>query len=378
MVVNKLSRASWVVACTLAVLFCLGGAQISSAAVIEQSPRSTGQTVIITEDGDQYYPDGIRLTGSTRIVYPGAEELAARYSAYDGSENALCASSFQKAIWGARYGLATPLTAGGQIGISGMLFYLGDTLPVADLVLDLKICDDYSEAAGADPCQGTVLLTQTYDFGATTGTGGTFQIVVPVGPLVLDDGAGGGADPGDGDVTVTWTFRRGLGGPPAYNDVGMYFWCGAADVGNSGLTPYLFRDQNNDGVLANSGAAPGGGNDLRAPVAAGNSKWQVHFYGITEEPLHSALGIDLLQATPCSSWTIDPGNLFIYPGALDFSDGGDDCTVDSGFLSSDEFSGTIPLTGSPMNVDTDGDLVADNILGGNVDHALFRDRKSVV
>src|SRR3990172_4888008 len=91
-VVNKLSRASWVVACTLAVLFCLGGAQIASAATLQPTPFEKPQTVIITDDGDEYYPDGIRLRG-TAITYPGAEELAAKYSSYDGSEWALCASS---------------------------------------------------------------------------------------------------------------------------------------------------------------------------------------------------------------------------------------------------------------------------------------------
>src|SRR5262245_587233 len=107
--ITKSEKTSPAAACTLAVLFCLGGAQISNAAVIDQTPKAMGQTpqtVIITADGDQYYPDGVRLTGANRIVYPGAEELAAQYSAYDGSENALCASSFQKGIWLARYGLA--------------------------------------------------------------------------------------------------------------------------------------------------------------------------------------------------------------------------------------------------------------------------------
>ena len=389
--VNKLSRTSWVVACTLAVLFCLGGAQISFAATIEQ-PRNTGatpQTVIITEDGDEYYPDGIRFSG-TAITYPGAEELAAKYSSYDGSEPALCARSFEKAIWLARYRLATPLTPGGQIGIDGMRFYLSSTLAVpAGLVLDLKICDDYgavaaeggSTPAGLDPCTGTILHTETFAFGPTT-AGGTFQITVPVGPLVLDDGMGGGADPGDPDITVQWTFRRGIGGPTARGDVGMYFWCGPADVGSAGptsgggdgnLTQFLYRDQNDNNLILTS-ASGGGANDRRNPVAAGNSKWQVHFYNTASpEPLHAALGQDLLQVLPGSSWTLDPGNLFIFPGALDFSDAGDDCTVDSGFLSSDEFADTIPLTGAPLTVDVDGDGVADNLLGANVDHSFFRD-----
>ena len=75
---------------------------------------------------DTQFPPGFKVdkTKLRKIVVPGAEELAAKYSAYDGSEPNLCASSVERGIWLARYNLAPPQTAGRPLGISGLHFYL--------------------------------------------------------------------------------------------------------------------------------------------------------------------------------------------------------------------------------------------------------------
>ncbi len=323
-----------------------------------------------TAEGDEYYPNGLEATSLqvTRIPFPGTESLANNSTVYDGSDPALCARSSEKGIWLAQYGLAAPLTPGVPLEIDAIeipTFSL--TNPMTDVVVEVKICADYSEVGvGMDPCQGAVHYDTPYPLGSFPA--GEYAITLPIigGPIVLDDFMGGGVDL-DHAVTIQFTWKSS--GSIAYGDVSMFVWCGPPDVGFT-LTPFLFRDQNEDGVVRTTAAA-GGANDRRAPVAGGDSKWAIHIIG-APDPLMAEGGMDLLQSSCCSSWTLDPGNLFIFPGALDFGDDGTDCTADSGGLSSDELSGTIPLCGSPLNVDADGDGLADNLLGGPVDTALFR------
>jgi len=120
---------------------------------------------------------------------------------------------------------------------------------------------------------------------------------------------------------------------------------GAAQVGSS--TPWVFRDQDNNGVLdLDAGAAADGGCLQTATCDRRNTgqNWRIHFRGFPNPNVFEA-GTDLFETT-CANTSLNFSTPVIYSGLLDYDDGGNDCT--DGLGSSDEFLGTIPLTGFPI------------------------------
>jgi hypothetical protein len=365
-------RTFWVLGAAAALLFCVGGTQAFAGQIVEKSwTKQMSPDSYVNGEGDTVFPGGVRVSTLKRMsplgVTPGQEFYADKATVYDGADPAYCSNSFAKGMWLAQYGLEVPKTPGTPISINTIEMIAGWNAARPDSVLEIKICDDYTEADNTDPCQGNVFVTEEFDFGAIPGAGAFYLTVPLTTPLVFDDGAGGGLDPGDTTVTIQMVWKTSPGGPvdaPA-DGSGPFlgFWCGDPDLGYEN-TPFLWRDQDLNGSMRRTGGCAGGACDVRVSPDGTSAKWTLHIYGSDDDPLVSPLGMDLLSTTSCSTWQVPPG--FIFDGMLDFDDNGNDC---SGGVPNDDLTGTvINVQGAPMGASTN--------IRGPADTAIFRYRSA--
>jgi len=358
-----------VLGCTLVLLVAFGATQ---AAPDLKVPQTTNAVASVSADGDVLFPHGWRMDRSKiknlTPGFPAAETAADNTSVWSGGDINLCARSQERGLFGSQINVAYPLNPTVPLELDVLeIPYLVILADIPGLGLEVTICDDYSTVVGSDPCAGAILYNYTYILTTDTVVGGyVYNFAVPIvdaggvpTPLVIDDRVGGGVDPGDPGFFLRLRFTFGDGstcrGPntcsPGFacaNDPGTY------DIGGSSDS-FLFRDQNDDGVLIYTAGTGGATNDRRPAINVIGSKWWADFYGAADSFDVFHYGSDYYQTTGCSSYTIqdDGSGSPAFPwigGAFDFADDGSDCTADSGGMSSDPLApGTvIPVYGQPM------------------------------